>query len=101
MDFVEVEGAVFWMNLVDGDTCDRFITPIVHFIECKGSFTSIYYQLCSFRLEVPWNLVFSIAHELYLVLAIDIHLVISHSVVLGMCRHCEAHSLADHIVKWH
>ena len=39
--FVEIEGTLFWEDLVDGNTRDWFVRSIEDFIECEGSLTCI------------------------------------------------------------
>ena len=42
LNFVEVLSDLFRKNLIDGNPSYWFIRPVVHFIEGKGSFASIY-----------------------------------------------------------
>lgn len=42
LNFVEVEGTFLWVYLVYGNARNRFVRPIVDFVECEGSLTSIH-----------------------------------------------------------
>lgn len=39
--FVEIEGALFWEDLVDGNTCDWLVRSVENFIEREGSLACI------------------------------------------------------------
>jgi len=101
LDFVEVQGALLRENLVDSNSRDWLIRPVVHLIEGKGSLTSIHSQLLSFRLKVPRNVVLGLPAELDSVLTEYVDVLLFGAVVSRVLTHSEAECLAHNIVKWH
>jgi len=101
LDFVEVQGALLRENLVDSNSRDWLIRPVVHLIEGKGSLTSIHSQLLSFRLKVPRNVVLGLPAELDFVLTEYVDVLLFGAVVSRVLTHSEAECLAHNIVKWH
>ena len=101
LDFIEVEGALLWENLVDSDACDRLVRSVVHFVETQGCLSCIHQELSSLRLELPRDLIFSVTHEDNLPLAEDIDLFLWRTVVLSVLAHREAKRLAYNVVKGH
>ena len=99
LDFVEVQSAFLWEDLVNGDSSDRLIRTIVHFVESKSSLTSVDQELRRFRLELPRDFILCMTHETNPPLTEHIDVLWCYSVVLRMLRHSEAERLTDHIVE--
>lgn len=99
LNFGKVQAHIFWVNLVDCNSCNRLVTFVEYFVECQRSFTSIYGQHCGFGLKFPWDLVLSVGHKVNSVLAENAHILLLDSIVLSMGGHREAKGLADHSVE--
>ena len=99
LDLVEVHGQFFREDLIDSDSCNRFIRPIIHLVEGQGRLTRIHCQGGGLGLELPWNLILSMAHESHLEFAENVDVLVFHSVVFCMLTHGEAHGLADDVVE--
>lgn len=99
LDFIEVQGTLFRENLIDSDTSDWLVWSVEYFIESEGSLTSINQELGRFRLELPGNLIFSVAHEADSPLTEHVHFLCWGAVVLCMLTHREAEGLTDNVVE--
>lgn len=99
--FVEVNGGIFWGQLVDSNASYRFVTSVVYLVEREGSLAGVDHQLGGLRLEIPRNFIFCHSHELNLELSEHIDFAVLEAVVFGMAGHREPEGLADHVVEWH
>lgn len=100
LDFVEIECHLFREDLVDGDSCYRFLALVVDLVEGKCGLASVDLQLSFFRLELPGDFILSVSHEADHELAKDVDLLVLLPVVLVRLLEREAKLLADHVVKW-
>lgn len=99
LDFVEIESGLLWSDLVDGNTSHWFVWSIVYLVEGKSCLACIYCQLSGLRLELPRNVVFSVAYKEHLVFAEYIDFIWAERVVFVGLGHGEAKSLADDIIE--
>jgi len=98
--FIEIQGAFFRKDLIDGYACDWTICSVINFVECKGSLSCIYNHIWRTWFKLPWNLILSVAQKAYSELSKYAYIFFFMLVFLSMLLHSKSESLAYYIVEW-
>ena len=99
LDFVEIEGRLLGVDLVDGDACDGSVGAVEDLVEAEGGLARIDDDRRRGRLELPWDLVLRVAHEGDPELPVHVDLTIFELVLFSVLAQSEAEGLADDVVE--
>ena len=100
LDFIEIYCCVFWINLVNRNSCNWPVCSIINFIKTESCLPSIYYHCRGSWLELPRNFILSVAQKIYFEFSENVYLIIFKHVVFVGLSQVESKFLTYDSIEW-